>query len=78
MGVTLLDSHDGTAGFNRIICIGSLLAILSMENLNDETKQAISKETQKALNFSENDFLTLMGDIYDLKTDVERFISQLA
>jgi HD-like signal output (HDOD) protein len=73
----VLGSHDGTASFNRIICIGSLLAILSMENLNDETKQAISKETQKALNCSKDDFLTLMGDIYDLKTDVERFISQL-
>jgi HD-like signal output (HDOD) protein len=61
--------------FIRVICLGNLLTILSTEDLNNHTKQVIAEATRKVLNCSEENFLAVMGDIYELKTEVENFMA---
>jgi HD-like signal output (HDOD) protein len=61
--------------FIRVICLGNLLTILSTEDLNNHTKQEIAEKTRKLLNCSEESFLAIMGDIYELKNEVEGFMA---
>ena len=69
--------RDGTCTpFQRMICLGNLLAVLSARQLNDSVKQQISDTVRKALDCTESEFLTIMGDIYELRTEVESFMQQ--
>ncbi len=72
-----LDGNDARDRFQRIICLGNLLVILSSEELNESTKNEIASTTRSVLGCTESDFLTMMGDIYALKEDVERFVAEL-
>jgi len=60
----------------RMICLGNLLSIVSTEELSGTSKQQISSAVQKALNLTEAEFLTMMGDIYDLRMEAEKFMDQ--
>jgi HD-like signal output (HDOD) protein len=62
--------------FARMICLGNLLTVLSSNELNDDVKQEIAEATRAALSCEEPEFLAIMGDIYELRIDVERFMDQ--
>jgi HD-like signal output (HDOD) protein len=64
------------ARFERMICLGNLLTVLSTDELDDDVKQEIAKATRTALSCQEPEFLAIMGDIYELRIDVERFMDQ--
>ena len=66
-----------SARFRRMICLGNLLTVLSADELNDDTKHQIASAIQTELDFTEQSFLAMMGDIYELRIDVERFADQL-
>ena len=66
--------NSPSANFRRMICLGNVLAIVSTDELSSTSKQKISAAVQKAVNLTEAEFLTMMGDIYELKTEVERFM----
>jgi HD-like signal output (HDOD) protein len=73
----LAAERNGTlTAFQRMICLGNFLAVLSTRQLNDSTKQEISDTVRTALSCPEADFFTMMGDIYELRTEVEGFIEQ--
>jgi hypothetical protein len=59
-----------------MICLGNLLTVLSTDELDDDVKQEIAKATRTALSCQEPEFLAIMGDIYELRIDVERFMDQ--
>jgi len=63
--------------FCRIICMGNLMTILCTEQLNEEVKHELADEIQKTFTCSESEFLALMGDIYDLRIETERFVKML-
>lgn len=63
--------------FIRIICLGNLMAVLSHEELAEETKKEVIQEIIDSLECTEADFLTIMGDIYELKLDAEKFVEAL-
>ena len=65
-----------SAGFIRIICLGNLVTILSIEDLSNHTRHEIAEAIRADLACTEEEFLTLMGDIYDLKNEVEGFMGQ--
>jgi HD-like signal output (HDOD) protein len=65
-----------SADFLRMICLGNLLAIISTDELTRTMTEYISAATQSALNLKGGKFLTLMGDIYELRMEVERFMDQ--
>jgi hypothetical protein len=64
------------ARFERMMCLGNLLTALSTDELTNETKQEIVTATRDTLSCEEPDFLAMMGDIYELRIDVERFTDQ--
>lgn len=64
--------------FIRVICLGNLLTILSTEDLSNHTKQEIADKTRKMLNCTEEHFLAIMGDINELKTEVEGFLTNFS
>jgi HD-like signal output (HDOD) protein len=77
LGDFLVAERDGTCTpFQRMISLGNLLAVLSARQLNDSVKQQISDTVRKALDCTEAEFLTIMGDIYELRTEVESFMQQ--
>jgi HD-like signal output (HDOD) protein len=75
----LLSVKENTpsADFLRMICLGNLLAIISTDELTNTNREDISAAAQSALNLTGGEFLTLMGDIYELRIEVERFMDQL-
>jgi HD-like signal output (HDOD) protein len=63
--------------FDRMIILGNLCALISTDRLNDQTRKKLQKAVRTALGCSEEMFLLVMADIYELKTDVQRFLDQL-
>ena len=75
--LTEIEEHGPSAGLRRMICLANVLTVLSTETLNDEKRRNVVEITQKVLECTESEFLIMMGDIYELRIEVERFISQL-
>jgi len=71
-----ITENSPSAAFRRMICLGNLLSIVSTGELSSTSKQEISTAVQKALNLTEAEFLTMMGDIYDLRMEAEKFTDQ--
>jgi HD-like signal output (HDOD) protein len=65
-----------SADFRRMVCLGNLLAIVSADELSSANRQGVSTEVQTTLNLTEAGFLTMMGDVYELRIEAERFIDQ--
>jgi HD-like signal output (HDOD) protein len=63
--------------FQWMICLGNLLTVLSTNELSNTTKEKIADASRTALDCTEAEFLTMMGDIYELRIDVETFMEQL-
>jgi HD-like signal output (HDOD) protein len=60
----------------RMICLGNLLSIVSTDELTNTNREDISAAAQSALNLTGGEFLTMMGDIYDLRMGAEKFMDQ--
>jgi HD-like signal output (HDOD) protein len=71
-----IDPNTALGNFQLMICLGNLLTVLSADELTDRSRQEISTATRTALDCTEQQFLIMMGDIYDLKTEVEKFMGQ--
>jgi HD-like signal output (HDOD) protein len=61
----------------RIVCVANLLSNLCTEELSDGLKTAIHSGASRALEFSDEEFLVLMGELYDLRPDVWKFVQEL-
>ena len=72
-----IDAKSLSESFRLMICVGNLLAVLSAEELSEATKREIAASTKIALAYTDPEFLTMMGDIYDLRSEVERFMGQV-
>ncbi len=72
-------SPDTVSGaFRRMICLGNLLAVLSNNELSEDNKHIIAGSVSQALEITESDFLAIMGEVYDLKIEVDRFMSSFS
>jgi hypothetical protein len=71
-----MKADDPSARFIHMICLGNLVTTLSTDPLEDEVKRDIASSTMAALECSEERFLAMMGDIYELKIEVEKFMAQ--
>jgi putative nucleotidyltransferase with HDIG domain len=58
----------------RIVCVANLLSNLCTEELTEELKGAIQQGASRALGFNETQFLLLMGELYDRRPEVKRFV----
>jgi hypothetical protein len=57
--------------------LGNLLAILSEGGINESCKNRIKEVAENILELSPEDFISLMADIYDLKSEAEQFLKSL-
>lgn len=73
-----LTGKDPASAFTRMICLGNGAAMLAFNSLNEERKQLIQKTMTSVLGLDESEFLTLMAEVYDLRTQAERFTDQFA
>ena len=64
-------------GFRRIICLASVLTVFSTEEVHNALKQEIVRVARRVLDRTDSQCLMLMGDIYDLRLEVDRFTDQL-
>ena len=71
-----IDGDGQSARFQRMICLGNLVAILSANELKDAKKHEIASAIMAAFDCSESEFLAMMGDIYELRLEVEKFAGQ--
>ncbi len=78
MDLANLKGNSSTERFKRMICLGNLTSILATEELAEAKKQEIAGAIKTSLDCSDADFMVLMGDIYEFKTDVEEFMRQLS
>jgi HD-like signal output (HDOD) protein len=69
------DSASGS--FQRMVCLGNLLAVLATDELKNATRQEIVAATSSALDCTEAQFLAMMGDIYELRIEVESFMDHV-
>jgi HD-like signal output (HDOD) protein len=74
--LTGIDKNQKLGRFQRMICLGNLLTVLSTDELNDSAKQEVAEAIRNNLDCEESAFLAMMGDIYELRIDVERFTEQ--
>lgn len=68
-----LDNNKPISSLIRIICLGNMLAILSHNKLSENTKRQLIKTAMDSMKWTESDFLEIMGDVYELKIEVEKF-----
>ena len=71
-----LTSRDPDAAFTRMICLGNAAAMLAQNMLSDENKQKIKEAMIAALGAGESGFLALMAEVYELRSQAERFVEQ--
>jgi HD-like signal output (HDOD) protein len=72
-------SHLSKQGsdFQIIIALGNLLATLSEGGLNDSCKNRIKEVAEKILKLSPDKFISIMADVYDLKSEADQFLRSL-
>jgi HD-like signal output (HDOD) protein len=72
-------SHLSEQGsdFQIIIALGNLLATLATGGLNESCKNRIKKAAEKILVLSSDNFISIMADIYELKSEAEQFLKNL-
>ncbi len=59
-----------------VITLGNIMVILATERLTEKIKQSIADAIKSSLRCSEESFLAIMGDVYELKMEAERFVHQ--
>ena len=72
-------SHISKQGsdFQTVIALGNLLATLSAGGLNESCKNRIKKVAENILELSPDKFISIMADVYDLKSEAEKFLRSL-
>jgi len=56
-----------------MICLGNLTAILGNDELHEATKLEVAKAIRTSLTLTEPEFVAIMEEIEELKSDVEKF-----
>lgn len=72
-------SHLSKKGsdFQTVIALGNLLATLSEGGLNDSCKNRIKETTENALGLAQDDFISIMANVYELESEAEKFLRSL-
>jgi HD-like signal output (HDOD) protein len=72
-------SHISKKGsdFQTVIALGNLLATLSEGGLNESCKNRIKEAAENILELSPDYFISIMSDVYDLKSEAEKFLRSL-
>ena len=69
-------SKEGS-DFQIVIALGNLLATLSEGGINESCKNKIKEVTENILELSPENFISLMADVYELRSEAEQFLRSL-
>jgi len=69
-------SKEGS-DFQLVIALGNLLATLSEGGINESCKNRIKEVTENILELSPENFISLMADVYELRSEAEQFLRSL-
>lgn len=72
-----VDDKDSADPLTLAVNIASLLSVLCVYPLSDDRRVSISREIQRVLGQSQDDFLLLMSDVYDLRDEAKRTVEGL-
>jgi len=72
-----LSGKDPASSFKRMICLGNAVAVLALNALHETKKHDITETVKTTLSIDETQFLALMADVYELRTQADRFIEQV-
>jgi putative nucleotidyltransferase with HDIG domain len=61
----------------KIICLANLLSNLCIEELTGELKSAIQLAASRSLDLSEERFILLMGELYELRSQAQQLVQEL-
>jgi HD-like signal output (HDOD) protein len=72
-------SHISKKGsdFQTVIALGNLLATLSEGGLNESCKNRIKEAAENILELPPDYFISIMSDVYNLKSEAEKFLKSL-
>ena len=73
----LLSEERTRDTFLEVVCVSNMLTNLASTRLTTELRTEIVAEARKPLDCSEDQFLLLMGEIYELKNEVGNFLRDL-
>lgn len=79
---TLADLHGksewiSSAPAARVVCLGNLFAVLTIDLLSGEKRQIVSEAIRTDLAQSPDDFLLMSAEMYELRQEVDRFANGL-
>ena len=60
----------------RVVTVSNLLAALSTGELSDDRNIAITKAAETALRCTRDELLLLMASVFELRTEVQRFLNE--
>ena len=63
--------------FQTVLALGNLLATLSEGGLNESCKNRIKEAAENILELAPDYFISIMSDVYDLKSEAEKFLRNL-
>ena len=75
---TLRKDFSPSGDFKRIICLGNMVAVLANDPLAEDVKKKLAETISSVLRISDEQFLSMMGTIYDLRLQVEDFLKKFS
>lgn len=61
----------------RLVCLANMLANLAATDLSSTHKDRLQDSIRVEMSLTHDEFLMLMGEVYEMKSDVEAFLGQL-
>ncbi|MBW2108059.1 MAG: HDOD domain-containing protein [Deltaproteobacteria bacterium] len=71
-----VDQNRPPTDLQLMVSAGNLLAVVSTQRVSKDVGEAIAATTIRALNLTQDHFLPLIADIYELKSEAEDFLNQ--
>lgn len=75
--IDTISEDDQLADFKKIIAIANMCSELSLRELSQDTVQLIAGKIMHHLNIEEQEFILLMGEVRNIRLDVDRFVNSL-
>ncbi|HJL42492.1 MAG TPA: HDOD domain-containing protein [Myxococcales bacterium LLY-WYZ-16_1] len=73
-----LGSKEEASPVEVAVCVAALLSVLCVYPLTEDRRQAICQQVQRVLELNNDEFLLLMGDVYQLRNDAVAAVDGLA
>lgn len=66
-----IDASQSDADLKRVICLGNIMAILTQDDINAQTREKIYQTARSELKLSEDDFLLFLGKNTEFSLEVD-------